>query len=130
MTYTLSRADLASVSQLEEAFGTDRLLPAWENIPEDFRSGRNVYKDILEALFFGHSMPPGRLKFLLGFDDDAAPSDLNTCVRAHLKSWAPKHEHKMAGIAYMMSLVCAFHSDPHDGIGPMTYPTNPATRPR
>jgi len=34
------------------------------------------------------------------------PEMLNRAVRSHLQSYGPKHEHKIAGVGYMMSRAC------------------------
>lgn len=106
MPYSLTPADLASITMPEQAFSTERLLPAWEDIPEEFKKG-NVYTELVSALFYGTELPAGVMEFHSGFE--GAGEDLNKCVRAHLQSFGPKHEHKIAGIGYMVSLVCTMH---------------------
>ena len=39
MTYTVTAAQLASITDPEIAFGTERLLPVWEVIPDDYKKG-------------------------------------------------------------------------------------------
>lgn len=41
-----------------------------------------------------------------GFADSEAPALLNRVVMAHLRSFEPKHEHKIAGLGYLVSQVC------------------------
>ncbi|MDH0342020.1 hypothetical protein [Chromobacterium haemolyticum] len=106
MPYTLTPADLASITGPEMAFSTERLLPAWDDIPDEFKKG-NDYTALVEALFYGTNLPDCGMEFLPGFEESAA--DLNKCVRAHLQSFGPKHEHKIAGVGYMVSLVCVLH---------------------
>lgn len=98
MAYTLTPADLASVSDLEAAFSTERLLPSWEDIPEEFRRG-NLYTELASAIFYGLALPVCEIEMKVGFE----PQTLNRTVRAHLKSFGPKHEHKIAGVGYMIS---------------------------
>ena len=38
MTYTVTAAQLASITDPEIAFGTERLLPVWEVIPDDYKN--------------------------------------------------------------------------------------------
>lgn len=60
-------------------------------------------------MFYGSELPNCNIEFLPGFGDEQAPADLNKCVRAHLQSFEPKHEHKMAGVGFMISCVCVLH---------------------
>lgn len=110
MTFTLTRSDLDSISDAEVAFSTQRLLPTWDDIPGEFRTG-NVYTRLAQAIFFGQSYPAGELVFNQGFEDDGAPAALNRCVRAHLNAFGPRHEHKIAGVGVMISVVCTFISE-------------------
>lgn len=105
MAYNISRADLDSISDPEVAFSTQRLLPAWVDIPEAFRQG-NVYTKLAEAICFSSTLPTMDIVFRESFDDAGAPAALNRCVRAHLLSFGPSHEHKIAGVGYMISQVC------------------------
>lgn len=105
MPHILTRTDLDSISDPERAFSTDRLLPAWDDIPANFKNG-NLYTELVSAIFYGRDLPAGELAFRSGFDDAAAPAALNRCVRAHLQSFGPKHQHKIAGVGYMVAQVC------------------------
>ncbi|RQV01610.1 hypothetical protein DF039_36975 [Burkholderia cenocepacia] len=96
---------MASINDAEMAFSTERLLPDWSDVPAEFRNG-NVYTRIAEAIFYGTKLPDGEVTFRDGFRDDEAASDLQRCVRAHLQSFGPKHEHKIAGVGYMIAHVC------------------------
>ncbi len=105
MSYSLTRNDLASITDVEMAFSTERLLPQQEDIPKSFW-GRNPYSELASAIFYGTTLPDGEMTFHPTFTDDAAAADLSKCVRAHLKSFAPKHEHKIAGVGFMIAQVC------------------------
>lgn len=105
-SYMLTHADLASITDPERAFSTMRLLPAWEDIPDEFKSG-NIYTELAEAIFYDRLLPEGEIELLPGFEDSA--DALNTCVRAHLLSFGPRHEHKIAGVGYMISKVCVMN---------------------
>lgn len=104
MAYTLTAEQVCSVTDVEKVFGTTRLLPDWDDIPQDFKDG-NIYTDLTEAIFFGKQLPAGSIELIEGVE----PEDLNKCVRAHLQSFEPKHELKMAGVAYLMSCASTFH---------------------
>lgn len=105
MPYSLTRADLTSITEPELAFSTDRLLPAWDDIPNGFKDG-NIYTEIAEAMFFGTSMPKGDLILRKGFDDADVTGQLFKCLSAHLQSMRPKHEHKIAGVGFMIAQTC------------------------
>lgn len=104
MAYTLTPADLASVSDPEAAFSTERLLPSWEDIPEEFRRG-NLYTELATAIFYGWDLPACEIEMKEGFE----PQALNRAVRAHLQSFGPKHEHKIAGVGYMIAQAAVLH---------------------
>lgn len=105
MTYRITREDLGSITDLDLAFSTERLLPPWEEIPSEFKRG-NVYTELVDALFFGAALPDAEMSFRPGFNDDGAAAALNRSVRAHLQSYGTKHEHKIAGIGYLIAQVC------------------------
>jgi hypothetical protein len=105
MPYAITRADLASITDVEMAFSADRLLSAWDDIPNEFKRS-NIYTQVADALFDNSILPAAEMTFLDGFDDEQAPAHLNRCVRAHLQSYGPTHEHKIAGVGYMISKVC------------------------
>jgi hypothetical protein len=98
--YSISASDLSSISDVEIAFGTTKLLPPWEAIPEDFRKG-NQYTALVSNLFYGRPLPDSPISIVEGVKHE----DLSRAVHAHLISYAPKHEHKIAGIGYMISKV-------------------------
>ena len=106
MTYTLTPEQLESITPAEMAFSTTRLLPELKDIPKEFLTG-NVYTRLVNALFYGRPLPEGDIEMREGFSSEA----LNRAVRAHLQSWSPKHEHKMAGVAYMVSCACTLTLD-------------------
>lgn len=104
MTYTITPEDMSSISDLDMAFSTERLLPAWEDIPADFRNG-NLYTRLAESIFYGLELPVCKIEMKEGF----APLALNRAVRAHLQSFGPKHEHKIAGVGYMIAQAAELH---------------------
>jgi hypothetical protein len=103
--YTLTRASLNTITDVEMAFGTEKLLPPYEAVPEEFKRG-NSYTRLMDSLFSGQSVPEGEIVFRKDFDDPEAPAQLNRVVIAHLRSYSPKHEHKIAGLGFLVSLAC------------------------
>ena len=104
MNFTLTPMDAASITDVEMAFSTDRLLPPWDTIPEAYRNG-NIYTRLAEAIFDGRPLPNGTLQLNPGF----TPELLNRLVRAHLQSFGPKHEHKIAGVGFMIANAATLH---------------------
>lgn len=88
------------VTDLDVAFPANvigRLLPPMEEIPQEFHASSNPWCKIASGLFFsGGHLPKSRE----GIDRLNASRHL----RAVLGSFEPKHEHKEAGAAYLMSL--------------------------
>ncbi len=111
MPYTITRADLASINDAEIAFSTDRFLPKWEDIPDSFKKP-NFYSQIAEVLCLSIKMQEGVVTFHEGFTDADAAKDLNRCVHAHVQSRGSRYEHKIAGVGYMISLVCKIEPTP------------------
>jgi hypothetical protein len=73
------------------------LLPPMDEIPEEFHSHSHPWCRFVSKLFFsGGNLPVSRN----GIDRASAARHLK-CV---LGSYEPKHEHKEAGAAYLMSL--------------------------
>ncbi|WP_338924470.1 hypothetical protein V0M98_33180 (plasmid) [Pseudomonas silesiensis] len=99
MSYTLTPEQAASITDPELVFGATRLLPEWDDIPEEFKAGHNLYCKLASCLFYGTKLPELEVTMYEGF----TPQVLQKCVRAHLVSFAPKHELKMAGVGFMIS---------------------------
>ena len=93
--------EVPEISDAEMAFGTTKALPPYASIPEkfrDFHADTKWNKFVSDMFFLGGAHV--NLKPKEGVDADKAWR----AVVAHLKSWAPKHEHKEAGVAYLMSI--------------------------
>lgn len=103
--FTLTRESLNTITDVEVAFGTIKLLPSFDEVPDEFKRG-NDYTKLLNHLFSGQALPEGEIVFREAFDDAAAPALLNRVVMAHLRSFEPKHEHKIAGLGYLVSQAC------------------------
>lgn len=101
MAYELKVEDVNSISDAELAFSTERFLPKWDDIPDEFRNG-NLYTKFVEKLFYGSSLPEYEIELKM----DITPERLNKCIMAHLKSFSPKHEHKIAGVGFMLHQMC------------------------
>ena len=92
-----------AVSQADAVVGIGRgvyaLMPAYADIPIEFRDQDTVWNDIQAKWFFG-GYDFKTLMTQPGIDRGRALSHLAAIQR----SFEPKHEHKAAGVAYLMSL--------------------------
>jgi hypothetical protein len=95
------------MSDLDVGFGPRdmaTILPAWEEIPEDFRTyeGRGEAKKwvkIVDDLFFSGA----ELKVVV-MKPEVDRKTAMRHIQCVLHSFEPSHEHKTAGVAYLMSL--------------------------
>lgn len=102
----ITQSDVDATSDLEMAFATIRCLPKWEDIPAEFKKDiydGTIYNRMVDAWFTGSALPQGEVSFNPGFRHDGKA--LQRFITAHLRSFAPKHEHKIAGLAYLLSQV-------------------------
>jgi len=95
--------NIPEVTDTEIAFGTINGLPADKEIPEVFWSdykdkSAGKWRKLFEDCFF-LGLKELDLTPKEGIDPDKAWRH----VRALMRSWHPKHEHKTAGCAYLMS---------------------------
>jgi hypothetical protein len=90
-----------SVSDVEIAFATDvsKLLPVWEDIPEEFKRSLGTRWNKVFSDWFFHGLKDAKWQPKPGVDVDMALRHLKACMG----SFEPKHEHKEAGCAYLMS---------------------------
>ncbi|MCY9866461.1 hypothetical protein OTK49_28380 [Vibrio coralliirubri] len=102
MTYSLTPEQVNSITDIEAAFSTIKLLPEWDQIPDEFKRDQRIECKVVASMFYGCEMPDSTVEFNAGFE----PEKVMRCFMAHLSSFSPKHERKMAGVAYMMSIVC------------------------
>jgi len=91
---------IADVTTAEMAFGgdTDKLMPAMKDIPKQFRSHNGTKWNRLASDWFFSGVENLSLQPRDGVDTQKALRH----IRAILISFAPKHEHKEAGIAYLL----------------------------
>lgn len=93
-----------AVSKLESVFGAgvEHLMPKREDIPDDFKNmnGKTKWNRLFSKWFYS-GLPQGtRFVPVEGIDADAAMRH----IRAIMSSWEPKHEHKEAAVAYLLSI--------------------------
>jgi hypothetical protein len=79
----------------------DKLLPEWDAIPEEFKTnGRENPWVHFTNVWFGFGWPE---KSELYVRPDVEPETAFRHMHTILRSFEPKHEHKIAGVAWLMS---------------------------
>ena len=89
------------MTDADMAFGNVKHLPPWNEIPDEFKNSDNIYCRVQTHWFF-KGLSKEKLDCLKprdGVDKQKALRALGAIQR----SFAPKHEHKEAGVAYLMS---------------------------
>jgi hypothetical protein len=90
---------------LDVVFATDvsHLMPSYNEIPEDFRREKGEaqkWVDIVNDWFF---LGMKNIRWVVKHKDIDKAVAVNHLM-AIMQSWEPQHEHKIAGVAYLMSL--------------------------
>lgn len=99
--YTLDEVMVTSISQEEFINGTDKALPAFDKIPDEFKSEDNIYHQFVKALKEGKELPQCIIVFKLR----VLTSCVDKFIRAHLNVKGPDKSHVIAGSAFMMSKI-------------------------
>lgn len=88
------------MNDLDLAFGgrMKDLLPEYSTLPGNFRSGNDPFTPLVNKWFFS-GLEKKALKVKEGIDE----SDAWRHMKAIMGSFEPSHEHKTAGVAYLMS---------------------------
>lgn len=88
------------VTDVDLAFGGDisRLMPRYRSLPEEYQRETAPFCRLVSKWFFS-GLDTKTLKAKEGIDANAA---LRHCG-AVLRSFEPKHEHKIAGVGWLMS---------------------------
>lgn len=100
------------INGISMAFGEIKHLPKWEDIPAQFKNMNHhtFWNKFISQWFFG-----GVSKEAIEMLSPKSGVDKNKALKAVsaiLRSWDPKHEHKEAGAAYLMS---EWFEEPKDG---------------
>lgn len=90
------------ISTLESVFptATDGYLPAMKDIPQEFKDGRTEWNKLFSRWFYRGL--PKETEFVP--KDGIDPKEALRHIKYCMGSWEPKHEHKEAGVAYLLSL--------------------------
>jgi hypothetical protein len=92
----------ATITALDMAFPTNvNHLPPMDEVPDDFKNGMNstVWHQAFNEWFY-YGVARDQFKIKPGINEVDAFKHLSSVIGAY---W-PKHEHKEAGVAYLMSL--------------------------
>ena len=88
------------LSRFDIVWNKDDHLPAWNDIPDEFKRSDNPYCRFIGQWFFLGLTPDdlARLRAREGVDRDKALA----AIAAPVGSFKPKHQHKEAGCAYLL----------------------------
>lgn len=91
-----------NVSDIDVAFPTkvSDMMPVYEDIPTEYKHFKGTIWNRLVADWFFHGVHDLKIKWRKEVDPEAAMRH----IKYILGSWEPKHEHKEAGVAYLLSL--------------------------
>ena len=91
---------IVEISDLDLAFGViaNQILPKYENIPDKFKRGNTKWNRLFNDWFFS-----GLTELKLVPKDGVDKNKALRMIKCCMGSFEPKHEHKEAGVAYMLS---------------------------
>lgn len=78
--------------------GIKELMPAYSDIPEEFKSRSNKWTKVVSDWFYS-----GLKEVVWTPKEGIDKEDALRHIKAVMGSWEPKHEHKMAGCAFLLS---------------------------
>jgi hypothetical protein len=101
MSLTIKKATTISIPEITKpdiVFGTTKGLPDYDTVPEDFKYGKTKWNMLFNDWFYSGI---SELRFVKreGIDPEKAYDH----IQALIKSFGSKHEHKEAGVAYLLS---------------------------
>jgi hypothetical protein len=91
------------VNNVDLAFGPSNMneyLPAYDEIPKEFKNEDTKWNKIFNTMFFRGCSKDSSFDCKDGINGETAIKH----IYAIMRSFNPKHEHKEAGVAYLMSL--------------------------
>ena len=95
---------IASVTKVDVAFGGGyKFLPPYDDVPETFKGDSNPYVRLANDLMYKGQPGPDTPSMTLRDDLDSVADKIPDFMRSILGSFQPKHEHKIAGAAYLLS---------------------------
>lgn len=96
--------EIKPVSDAQLAFPAtiDEYLPPWDDIPEEYRdmNSTNKWRKLFSLVFYGDK----RVKDVwMRPKEGVDPALAGRHLRCVMGSFDPKHQHKVAGVSYLMS---------------------------
>lgn len=91
---------IAEVSAVQAAFPCDvkKMMPKWEEIPEEFKDGKTKWNKLFSDIFFC-----GVTKLEMEPRKDVDTTKAFRHIKAVMSSFEPQHEHKEAAVAFLMN---------------------------
>lgn len=95
--------EVPKLSDADVVFPANPPLPTEAEIPEEFWSYNHPLNKLAQALFSGAKH--GK-KILIKRELDAQKDDVRRAISACLGTFSCKHEHKLAGVAFLLNEWC------------------------
>lgn len=96
-----------TLDRIDVAFGDVKHMPKYDTIPEDFKRMSNPYVHAVSSWFFSGAKGAPNGITIEGVTFKAKPGvdagKALAAIKAVLRSFEPKHEHKEAACAFMLS---------------------------
>lgn len=101
MAYSIGLSEINSINESDLVLSSSRFLPSIDDIPKNILT--TPYYTLVSAIFYGKQYPVA-YKFRMC----VTPSKLSMLINSHLSS--PEHslEHRIKGVAYMLSFIIRF----------------------
>jgi hypothetical protein len=91
--------EIPEIKDVQLVFGEIAHMPKYEEIPKEFKQHGNKWCKLFSTMFYGRKHGAISMIPKEGVD----PEKAGRALRAIMVSWEPKHEHKEAGVAFLMS---------------------------
>lgn len=89
---------IPEITDARIAFGCIDHMPKYSEVPDEFKHGETKWNRLVSDMFFS-----GLSDLSLIPKEGVDPKKAFRAVQAILSSWEPKHEHKEAGAAFLLS---------------------------
>lgn len=87
------------IAGVDLAFGNTKHLPPMTEIPQEFQNGRSPWSNLFHRWFY--SGLPATVEFYP--KEGVNPEKALKAISAIMVSFEPKHEHKEAGVTFLLS---------------------------
>lgn len=98
MAYSIGLSDVNSINESDLVFSTSRFLPSIDDIPKNIIT--TPYYAMASAIFHGRQEPSA-----YDFKLRVSPSKLSMLINSHLSSPEYSLEHRIKGVAYMLTFI-------------------------